>query len=75
MTCRDCRYYKRRCMDRFRGIPCRGFRKEVTQDVADVPVQGVQRPERVGMQENLQKMAGIRAEEGSEIQSVIEKEQ
>lgn len=28
MTCRDCKFYKRRCMDRFRGMPCRGFRKE-----------------------------------------------
>lgn len=41
MTCRDCHYYKARCMDRFRMMPCRGFKP--TQTVQIKPHNGLQK--------------------------------
>ena len=37
MTCRDCKFYKRRCVDRYREMPCRGFQQAQDKPQAKQP--------------------------------------
>lgn len=41
MTCHDCKFYRRRCMDRFRDYPCRSFHPLDASESAQIDAHGV----------------------------------